>query len=53
MLHDLRTLTVLTASSRIKLQELTVSQLVKELSALYGTRKFITAFTKARHLSLY
>jgi hypothetical protein len=34
------------------LEKLTVSQLVKKFPAFYGTRKFITAFTKARHLSL-
>jgi hypothetical protein len=33
--------------------ELTISQLVKKFPAFYGTRKFITAFTTARHLSLY
>ena len=26
------------------------SQLVKKFPAFYGTRRFITAFTKARHL---
>ena len=34
------------------LEELTGSQLVKEFPAFYGTRKFITAFTSARQLSL-
>jgi len=32
--------------------KLTSSQLVKKFPAVYGTRKFITAFTSARHLSL-
>jgi hypothetical protein len=34
------------------LEKLTVSQLVKKFPAFYGTRKFITAFTTAGHLSL-
>jgi hypothetical protein len=34
------------------LEKLTGSQLVKTFSALDGTRKFITAFTSAHHLSL-
>ena len=38
--------------SRILLEKLTGSQLVKKFPAFYGTRKFITVFTSARHLSL-
>jgi hypothetical protein len=38
--------------SRVLLEKLTGSQLVKKFSAFYGTRRFITAFTSARHLSL-
>jgi hypothetical protein len=34
------------------LEKLTVSQLVKKFPAFYGTWRFITAFTRARHLSL-
>jgi hypothetical protein len=34
------------------LEKLTCSQLVKKFPAFYGTRKFITASTGARHLSL-
>jgi hypothetical protein len=34
------------------LEKLTVSQLLIKLPAFYGTRRFITAFTTARHLSL-
>jgi len=34
------------------LEELTGSQLVKKFTAFYGTQKFVTAFTSARHLSL-
>jgi len=33
-------------------QKLTGSQLLKVFPAFYGTRRFITAFTKTRHLSL-
>ena len=42
----------LTPWSRVLLAKLTGSQLVKTLSTFYGTRKFITAFTSARHISL-
>jgi hypothetical protein len=38
--------------SRGLLEKLTVSQLVKKFHAFYGTRRFITAFTSARHMSL-
>ena len=41
----------LTPRSRVLLEKLTASQLVK-FPTFYGTRKFITAFTTARHLSL-
>ena len=30
--------------------KLTVSQLVKKFPAVHGTRKFITEFTRARHI---
>ena len=40
------------ARSRALLEELTCPQVVKKSPAFYGTRKFITAFTSARHLSL-
>jgi hypothetical protein len=42
----------LTPCSRVLLQKLTGSQLVKKYPAFYGTLKFITAFTSAHHLSL-
>jgi hypothetical protein len=42
----------LTPWSRDLLETLTVSQLVKKFPTLYGTRRFITTFTRARHLSL-
>ena len=37
--------------SRVFLEKLTGSQLAKKFPALYWTRRFITAFTSARHLS--
>jgi hypothetical protein len=43
---------LLTPWSRVLLVKLTSSQLVKKFPAFYGTRRFITAFTIARHLSL-
>ena len=42
----------LTPWSRVLLENLTGFQLVKKFPAFYGTRKFITAFTSARHVSL-
>jgi hypothetical protein len=38
--------------SRVILEKLTGSQLVKKFPAFYGNRRFITAFISARHLSL-
>jgi hypothetical protein len=43
----------LTPCSRVLLEKLTGLQLVKKFPAFYGTRRFITAFTSARHLPLY
>ena len=43
---------LLTAGSTVLIEEQTVPQLVKKLPAFYGTRRFSTAFTSARHLSL-
>jgi len=37
---------------RVILEKLTGSQLVKKFPAFYGTRRFITAVTSVRHLSL-
>jgi hypothetical protein len=42
----------LTPWRRGLLEKLTVSQLVKKFPAFYVTRRFITAFTTTRHLSL-
>jgi hypothetical protein len=44
--------TYLTACSRILLINLTATQLVYTFPAVYGTRRFITVFIKARHWSL-
>jgi len=38
--------------SRVTLEKLTGSLIVKQFPAFYGTRRFIVAFTRARHLSL-
>jgi hypothetical protein len=38
--------------SRVLLEKLSGSQLVKKFPVFYGTRRFITAFTSARQLSL-
>ena len=43
---------LLTPRSRVLLEKLTGSQIVKKFPAFYGTRRFITAFTSVRHLSL-
>jgi len=43
---------VLTPWCRVLLEKLTDLQLVKELPAFHGTRRFITALTSLRHLSL-
>jgi hypothetical protein len=43
---------LLTPWSRVLLEKLTGSQSVKKFPAFCGTRRFITAFTSARHLSL-
>jgi hypothetical protein len=40
---------VLTPMTRVLLEKLTGFQLVKKLPVIYGTRRFITAFTSARH----
>jgi hypothetical protein len=38
--------------SRVLLEKLTVTQLVKKFPAFYGTRRFITVFTRSSHWSL-
>ena len=42
----------LTARCRVLLEQLTGLQLVKKFPAFHGTRRFITALTSVRHLSL-
>ena len=42
---------LITPWSRVLLEKLTGLQLVKEFPAFYGTRRFITALTSARHQS--
>jgi hypothetical protein len=42
----------LTSWSKAFLQALTVPQLVKKYHALYGTQRSLSAFARARHLSL-
>jgi len=43
----------LTPWSRVLLEKLTGFQLVKKFPAFYGTRRFITAFTRALHLFIF
>jgi len=43
---------LLTPWCRVLLEKLTGSQLVKKFPAFHGTRRFITALTTFRHLSL-
>ena len=43
---------LLTPWCRVLLEKLTGLQLVKKLAAFHGTRRFITALTSVRHLSL-
>jgi hypothetical protein len=45
-------LNLFTPWSRVLLEQLISSNLVKNFLAFYGTPMFITAFTSARHLSL-
>jgi hypothetical protein len=43
---------IITPWSRVLLEKLTGFQVVKKFPTFYATRKFITVFTSARHLSL-
>jgi len=43
---------LLTPWSRVLLEKLTGSAASQEIPHIYGTRRFITVFTSARHLSL-
>ena len=49
---DVYVLYLLTPQCRVLLEKLTGLQLVKKFSAFHGTRRFITAVTSVRHLSL-
>ena len=51
-LHTYLLTYLLTPGSRVLLEKLTGSQLVKKFAAFCGTRRLITAWTSARHLSL-
>ena len=44
---------LITPWCRVLLEKLTVLQLVKKFPAFHGTRRFITALTSVRHLSLF
>ena len=46
------TLTLRTPWCRVLLEKLTGLQLIKKFPAFHGTRRFITALTSVRHLSL-
>jgi len=43
---------LLTPHSKVLLEKLTGLKLIKKFPPFYGTRRFITAFTSARYLSL-
>jgi hypothetical protein len=47
--HQIKTITL---RSRVLPEKLTGPQLLKKFPAFYGTLRYITAFTKARHLSI-
>jgi hypothetical protein len=51
-LHTVYIIYLLTPCSTVLLEKLSGSQLVKKFPAFYGSRRFITAFRSARHLSL-
>ena len=50
--HNLKRKKFLTCWSGVLLEKLIGSQSVKNFPAFYGTQRFITAFTRAHHLSL-
>jgi hypothetical protein len=50
--HTYLLIYLFTPRSRVLLEKLTGSQLVKKFPSFYGTQRCITAFTSARHLSL-
>ena len=50
--RDFKRKNIISSSSGVLLEKLTGSLLVNNFRALYGTQRFITAFTSACHLSL-
>jgi len=42
----------LTPCSRVLLEKLTVTQVVKKFTAFYGIQRFITVFTRSHHWTL-
>ena len=50
--HKYTCTNLLTPRCRVLLEKLTGSQQVKKFAAFHGTRRFITALTSVRHLSL-
>jgi len=52
LLNYFLTYLLLTICSRVLLEKLTGSQLVKQFPAFYGTRRFIDTFTSARIMIL-
>ena len=52
VLHHMTITHLLTPWCRVLLEKLTVLQIVKKFPAFHGTRRFITALTSIRHLSL-
>ena len=52
LIHNSLLTYLLTLWSRVLLEKLSGLPLVKKFPSFYGTRRFITAFTSARHLSL-
>ena len=51
--NQLDALNLLTPRCRVLPEQLTSLQLVKKFPAFHGTRRFITALTSVRHLSLF
>ena len=49
---ELRLTYLLTPWSRVVLEKLTGSAVSQEIPRIFGTRRFITVLTGARHLSL-
>ena len=52
LLFHIQKIYLLTPWCRVLLEKLTSLQLVKKFPAFHGTRRFITALTSVRHLSL-